>query len=112
MFSESKFPTCIPILDARYKHFRSPNNNLFDPFNNELDYALAYYIAESEIIKRKIDKFLTNLLIKVITKKLSYCNADKWIKKLSTILWGIQKTKGTKHKVKLKVVITKLQDRI
>ncbi len=88
-FSESEFPVGTPVLDTRYKHPGSQNNNPFYPFNDQLDYTLADYFTESETIKCNVDKFLSNLLIKPITEKLSYRNADEWMEKLSTILWGI-----------------------
>ena len=76
-FSESEFPAGTPVSDTQYKHPKSQNNNLFYAFNDQLDYTLAYYFSESETTKRNVDKFLTNLLMKPITKKLSYCNADE-----------------------------------
>lgn len=33
------------------------------------------------------------ILIKLITKNLSYCNIDKWIEKLFAILWEISDNK-------------------
>ena len=48
MFSESKFPAGTPILDTRYEHPRSQNNNLFYLFNSQLDYVLAHYFADLE----------------------------------------------------------------
>ena len=85
-FSESEFPAGTPVSDTQYEHPGSQNNNPFYPFNDQLDYALAHYFAESETTKRNVDKFLTNPLMKPITKKLSYRNADKWMEKLSDIL--------------------------
>ena len=85
MFSESKFPVSTPVLDTRYKHPGSQNNNLFYPFNGQLDYALAHYFLDLETTKPNIDKFITNSLMKPITKNLLYCNADEWIEKLSAI---------------------------
>ena len=76
-FSKSKFPAGTPVLDTRYKHLENQNNNLFYPFNNQVDYALAHYLTDSKTTKRNIDKFFTNPLIKPITKNLSYCNANK-----------------------------------
>lgn len=77
MFSKSEFPVSILVLDIRYKHPESQNNNLLYLFNNQLDYALVNYIAKSETTKNIVDKFLSNLLIKSITKKLSYCNINE-----------------------------------
>lgn len=70
--NEYKFPTGIHILDTKYNYPGTKNNNLFYYFNEQLDYVLAHYFIESESIKHNIDKFLSNLLIKPITKKLSY----------------------------------------
>lgn len=70
--NEYKFPTGIHILNTKYKYPGTKNNNLFYCFNEQLDYILAHYCIESESIKRNIDKFLSNLLMKPITKKLSY----------------------------------------
>ena len=70
-FSESEFLAGTLILDTRYEHPGSQNNNLFYSFNGQLDYALAHYFSNSETIKRNIDKFLTNQLMKPITKNLS-----------------------------------------
>lgn len=76
-FSESKFSASTPILNTRYKHSGTQNKNRFHLFNDQHDYALAHYFAKSETTKRNIDKFLSNLLMKPITKKLSYRNADE-----------------------------------
>lgn len=77
MFSEFEFLINIPVLNTRYKHFRSQNNNLFHLFNNKLNYELANYFAEKKMTKYKLDKILSNLLIKRITKKLLYCNINE-----------------------------------
>ena len=87
--SESEFLASIPVLATRYKHSRSQNNNLFYPFNGQLDYALAHYFADSQTTKRNVDKLLTNPLMKPITKNLSYYNVYEEIIKLSAIPWGI-----------------------
>ena len=92
-FSKSKFLIGIPVSDTQYKHFKSQNNNLFYLFNNQLDYVLAYYFAELETTKCNINRFLTNLLMKLITKKLLYCNADVSMEKLSNIPWEIPDNK-------------------
>lgn len=77
MFSESVFLASILVLDIRYKYLKSRNNNSFYLFNGQLDYALAHYFTDSKIIKCNNNKFLNYLLIKPITKNLSYCNTDK-----------------------------------
>ena len=76
-FSKSKFPASIPVLDIRYKHPESQNNNLFYLFNDQIDYVLTHYFEYSKTIKRNVDKFFTNSLIKPITKNLLYHNTDK-----------------------------------
>ena len=76
-FNEYKFPAGILVLDTRFKHPGSQNNNFLYNFNDQLDYLLAHYFANSETTKCNIDKFITNLLMKPITKDLSYCNADE-----------------------------------
>ena len=77
MFNESKFLIGISVLDTKYEHLESQKNNLFYPFNDQFNYVLANNFAESEIIKCNVDKFPSNLLMKLRTKKLLYCNADK-----------------------------------
>lgn len=77
MFSNSKFSAGTPVLDTRYKHPGSQNNNLFYPFNNQVNYALAYYFTDLKTTKGNINKFLTNFLIKPIIKNLLYHNVDK-----------------------------------
>ena len=76
-FNEFEFLVGTPVLDIRYEYLRSQNNNLFYPFNDQLNYILANYFAKSETIKCNVNKFLSNLLIKPITKKVSYCNIDE-----------------------------------
>lgn len=77
MFSKYEFLIITPVLDIRYEHPKSLNNNLFYWFNNQLDYVLVDYFVELETTRDNINKFLSNLLIKFITKKLSYYNANK-----------------------------------
>lgn len=84
-FNSYKFFTGTRILDIKYWHPRSKYNSSFYPFNDQLDYTLAYYFAESETTKGNFNKFLTDLLIVPLTEKLSYKNVDKWIEKLSEI---------------------------
>ena len=88
-FSKYKFPADTPIFDTRYKHLESQNNNPFYFFHGQLVYALAHYFADLETTKCNFDKFLTNSLMKPITKDFLYCDADKWTEKLFTIPWGI-----------------------
>ncbi len=80
-FSEQEFPASIPISNIKYHHLDSQNDNLFYPFNDQLDYALATYFIESETTKGNIDRFLSNLLM----APLSYRHIDKWIEKFSDI---------------------------
>lgn len=76
-FGKFSFSANIYILDTRYKYPRTHNNHPFYFVNNQLDYTMAYYFAKSETIKRNIDTFLTNLLMKHIMKKLLYYNVNK-----------------------------------
>ncbi len=78
-FSSHKFPAGTPILDKKYKHLGSKHKNSFYPFNDQLDYGLAHYFAESETSKGNVNRFLTNPLITPLTEKLSSKNADEWI---------------------------------
>ena len=71
-FNKQEFPASTPVSNIKYDHPRSQNDNLFYPFHNQLDYALAHYFAESEITKGNVNKFLSYLLIAPFTEKLSY----------------------------------------
>lgn len=54
-------------------------------FNHQLDYALTHFFIEANTTKGNINKFFTDPLIVSLTKKLSYKNIDKWMKKLLEI---------------------------
>ena len=54
-FNKSEFLANTPVLESRYKHFGSLNNNLFYYFNDQPDYTLVHYFAKLEIIKRNVD---------------------------------------------------------
>ncbi len=108
MFSESEFPVDTPVLDTRYVHPENWSSNLFYPFNDPLDYILIHYFAKLKITKRNIDNFLSNLLMKSIIEKLSYHNTDKWMEKLSVILWRIPDNKWNKYKLELESSIDKI----
>ena len=97
-FTGNKFPAGTLVSDIKYNHPESKHQNSFYPFNDQLDYALAHYFAESEITKGNVNKFLSNLLMTPLTKKLSYKNADEWMEKLSEIPWGIPEDKWIEHK--------------
>ncbi len=84
-FCEQGFPAGIPVSDIKYHHPGSQNDNPFHPFNDQLDYALATFFAESETTKDNVDRFLSDPLMAPLTEKLSYRNADKWMEKLSDI---------------------------
>ena len=76
-FSDKEFPSGTLVSDIIYDHPVSQNNNLFYLFYNQLNYVLAYYFAESGTTQNNIDKFLSDLLMAPLTKKLSYQNIDK-----------------------------------
>lgn len=80
------------VLDIKYYHPGSQNNNHFYLFNDKLDYVLVNHFAESETTKNNVDRYLPDPLIALLTKKLSYQKADKYMKKLSNILWSIPNT--------------------
>lgn len=84
-FSEKKFLAGKPISDIKYNYRRSQNNNNFYLFNHQLNYLLAHYFADSKNIKSNIKRFLSNLVMASLDKKLSYQNADKSIEKLLKI---------------------------
>ncbi len=88
-FSRHEFPIGIPISDKKYKHLGSKHKNSFYLFNDQLDYGLAHYFAESETTKGNVNKFLTDPLMTSLIKKLSYKNVNEWIEKLLKISWGI-----------------------
>lgn len=92
-FCKSELPAGTSILAIRYNYTGSQNNNLFYLIDNQLDYVLAYYFAELKTMKRNLVMFFTNLLIKPIIKKISYCNTNKLIDKFSTLLWQISDNK-------------------
>ena len=71
-FSKEEFFAGILVFNIKYDHPRSQKYNLFYPFYNQLDYALAHYFAKSETTKGNIDKFLSDPLIALFTEKLSY----------------------------------------
>ena len=92
-FTGNEFPAGIPVSDIKYNHLGLKHQNSFYPFNDQLDYALAHYFAESETTKGNVNKFLSDPLMTPLTKKLSYKNADEWMEKLSEIPWGIPEDK-------------------
>ena len=71
-FNKLEFPAGTPISNIKYDHPGLQNNILFYPFYNQLDYSLAHYFAKSETTKGKVNNFLSNLLMALLTKKLSY----------------------------------------
>ncbi len=76
-FSNQEFIASTPVSNIKYNHFGFQNNNPFYPFHDQLDYGQTKYFAESKTTKSNIDKFLFDLLIALLTKKLSYQNTDK-----------------------------------
>ena len=76
-FTRNKISTSIPVSDIKYNHLRLKYQNSFYLFNDQLEYTLAHYFAKSEMIKGNVNKFLSDLLITPLTKKLFYKNADK-----------------------------------
>ena len=84
-FSSYEFLAGIYISNIKYRYLGSKHNSSFYSFNDQLEFALAYYFAESETTKSNKNKFLSAPLIEPLTKKLFNKNANKWIKKLAEI---------------------------
>ena len=101
-FTGKEVPAGTPVSDIKYKHPGLKHQNSFYLFNDQLDYALAHYFAESKTIKGNVNKFLSDPLMTPLTKKLSYKNADKWMEKLSEIPWGIPEDKWIEQKYNVK----------
>ena len=83
--SKQDFPAGKPVSNIKYYYRGSKNNNLFYPFNDQLDYALANYFPDFESTKSNVDRFLPDLLMVPLTENLSFQNVDKWIEKLLNI---------------------------
>ena len=76
-FIGNELPAGIPVSNIKYNHPELKHQNSFYPFNDQFDYVLAHYFAELEITKSNINKFLSDLLMIPLTKKLSYKNANE-----------------------------------
>lgn len=76
-FSRNKFPADIPISDIKYNNLGLKQQNSFYLFYNQLAYTLTHSFVKSKIIKDSVNKFLFDLLITSLTKKLSYKNTDE-----------------------------------
>lgn len=68
--NKSEFLVGILIFDIKYKYLKIPNKNLFNLFNNQVNYVLTHYFVELRTTKYNIDKFFFNPLMKFIIKKL------------------------------------------
>ena len=77
MFSEHEFSTGKLVLDIKYHHLGSQNDNFFYLFNNQLDYALTTYFLKFKTTKGNVNRFLSDPLMAPLTEKLSYQNTDK-----------------------------------
>ena len=88
-FSDQEFATNISVSNIKYNHSGFQNNNLFYLFHDQLDYGLAKYFAEFKTTTSNIKTFLSEPLMALLTEKLSYQNANKWMEKLSEIPWDI-----------------------
>lgn len=65
------------IFNIKYNHSRFPNDNFFHLFHNQLNYKLAKYFVESKITKKNLNQFLSEPIIALWAKKLSYQNTNK-----------------------------------
>ena len=54
-FTRNKFLICTQVSDNKYNHLKLKHQNSFYPFKDQLDYALAYYFAESETTKGNVN---------------------------------------------------------
>lgn len=61
-FSNYEFLADKSKSDKKYRHPGSKHKSTFYLFNDQLDYALAHYFAESETTKGNLNKFLTDPL--------------------------------------------------
>ena len=71
-FSKQKFRIDKLLFIIKYHYLGFQNNNIFHVFNYQLDYGLSTYIAKFETRKSNIDRFLSNLLMALLMKKLFY----------------------------------------
>lgn len=76
-FSEEEFHIDKLLSDIKYYYLGSSKDNLFYPFNDQLDYVLANYLAEFKTTKGNLNQFLSNLWMILFTEKVSYPNANK-----------------------------------
>ena len=76
-FSKQEFFADKLVSDIKYYPPSYHSNNTFYRFIDQLDYVLANYFVDFEITKDNIDRFLSNPLMFLLIKKLSYQNADK-----------------------------------
>ena len=76
-FTGKEFSAGTSISDIKYNHPGLKHQSKFNPFNDQLEYALAHYFAESEKTKGNVNKFLSDPLMTPLTKKLSYKNPDE-----------------------------------
>lgn len=85
-FSKHEFSVAKAILNFKYYLLESQKDNLFYLLKNHVDYAITHYFTNFETTKHNLNRFLLNLLMTLLIKKLSYQNVDKLIEKLSEIL--------------------------
>lgn len=67
-----------------------------------------FQLVRSKITKKNVNKFLTDSLIVLFSKKLSYKNANEWIEKLLEISWDIAGNEWTEHKFSIKSDVFKI----
>ena len=103
-FGEQEFPAGTLVSNIKYDHLGLQNDNLFYLFYNQLDYVLAHYFTESETTKGNVDKFLFNLLMVLLTGKLSYQNTNKWLEKFQKYHEVFQMTNRSNISLNFKVI--------
>lgn len=70
--SEKTFVISTFLSNMRYDYPKLHNTKFFYNFYNQLNYVLVHYFAESKTIKSNVNKFLSKLLIALLTQKLFY----------------------------------------
>lgn len=76
-FYKEKFFVSELVLNIKNYYPNFQNNDLFYLLNNVLDYTTTNYFARFKSIKIKINKYLSDLLIARLIKKLFYQNSNK-----------------------------------
>ena len=77
-------------------------NNIFHPFRDEADYALAHWFMKYDLSKAAVDNYLTDPRMAGVAIKASFKNADEWRILLDSIPIGIPYEQWTVESFKIK----------